>query len=178
MKIVIFDTETTGLLEPDNSALCKQPEIIEFYGIQLDREFNILKEVNQMIKPKRGVSTKITEITGITQEMLDDKPPFSDISEDIEDLFADTDLMVAHNLSFDTGMLKVEFDRLNREPPAASGGLCTVEASYSIHGFRISLKRLHQELLGISFKAHRAKDDVFALVRVLHHMTEKGMVKI
>ena len=38
MEIVLFDTETTGLLQPENSALNMQPKIIEFYGVRLNEE--------------------------------------------------------------------------------------------------------------------------------------------
>ncbi len=51
MEFVVFDTETTGLLQPSNSPLSMQPKIIEFYGVRLNTDFEILHEFNELIYP-------------------------------------------------------------------------------------------------------------------------------
>lgn len=178
MEFTIFDTETTGLLQPDNSDLSMQPKIIEFYGVRLNEEFEILSEVNHLIYPGEDVSAEITRITGIRNSDLKGKPTFEDVSEEIAGIFKDVDLVVAHNVAFDNGMLKNEFARLNLEYAMCENNLCTVEATMPMAGFRLSLKNLHWRLFQQEFKAHRAKDDVFALVRCFHHLTETGVVDL
>lgn len=178
MNMVIFDTETTGLLQPENSSLMMQPKIIEFYGVRLDEEFAIQSEVNLMIDPGEPITREITRITGIDDSMVKGKPVFADVVGEIAGLFHGADLSVAHNHSFDHGMLDVEFRRADWQLPVAKHTLCTVEATMGMTGHRLSLSRLHWILFQEQFKAHRAKDDVFALVRCFHQLTEKDIVRL
>ena len=112
MEIVIFDTETTGLLQPINSELSMQPKIIEFYGVRLNEEFAIQSEVNELIDPGEPISQEITNITKITDGMVKGKQDFHGLHKDIANLFDGADLSVAHNHAFDSGMLDVEFKRI------------------------------------------------------------------
>ena len=178
MQIVVFDTETTGLLLPDNSDLTMQPKIIEFYGVKLDEDFNIIDEFNQMLDPGEPLSDVIVNITGIKDNMLKGKPAYGEVSAKLQEFFRDTDLSVAHNHGFDSGMMDVESKRVQHETPASRHQLCTVEATMGLTGHRLSLTRLHWMLLQQQFKAHRAKDDVYALVRCFHNLTESGVVKL
>ena len=178
MEIIIFDTETTGLLQPENSDLSMKPKIIEFYGVKLNEEFEILGELNHLIYPNEELSEVIKRVTGIKDSDLMGKPTFRDVANEIAGFFAGTDLSVAHNHGFDEGMLDVEFRRLDMERPASRHGLCTVEATMGMTGHRLSLTRLHWMLFHKEFKAHRAKDDVFALVRCFHNLTEDEVIKL
>jgi DNA polymerase III epsilon subunit-like protein len=178
MRINIFDTETTGLLQPENSDLSMQPKIIEFYGVQLNEEFEILEEVNELIHVDEPLSSTIIRVTGIKDADLLGKPYFGEVSDKIANFFDKADLSVAHNHGFDRGMLDVEFRRLGLECPAAKRDLCTVEATMGMTGHRLSLTRLHWILFKKQFDAHRAKDDVFALVRCFHHLVEEGVIKL
>ena len=178
MNIIIFDTETTGLLVPENSDLTMQPKIIEFYGVKLTEEFEIVEEFNQLINPGEPISQFITNITGISNDMVKNEPSFKDIASDLYKFFKGTDLSVAHNHGFDAGMLDVEYRRLDQLRAGARQELCTVEATMGMTGHRLTLTRLHWMLIQEQFKAHRAKDDVFALVRVFHNLTESGVIDL
>lgn len=178
MNIVIFDTETTGLLQPENSDLSMQPKIIEFYGVKLNEEFEVQEEVNVMIDPQEEISDLITNITGITNSMIKGKPVFGDVSSEIAGIFEGADISVAHNHSFDSGMLDNEFRRVDKYLPRANHQICTVEATMGMTGHRLALTRLHWMLIQEQFEAHRAKDDVFALVRCFHALTEKGIIRL
>ena len=63
-RFVIFDLETTGL-DP------LKHEIIEIGAIRVNRDSDIHDTFQLLIRPNRKVPKKITEITGITQAMLD-----------------------------------------------------------------------------------------------------------
>lgn len=178
MKIVIFDTETTGLLKPDNSPLEAQPKIIEFYGVAVNEDFEILDEVNEFIYPGEPVSKEITRITGIKDSDLKGKPEFGHFAERINNLFKDADLSVAHNIAFDNGMLEVEMKRLDMIRNLAVHDLCTVNHLLPIYGYRISLSALYKKLFNTFFKAHRAKNDVFALITIFHKLIENGEIDL
>lgn len=178
MNIVLFDTETTGLLQPENSDLTMQPKIIEFSGVRINEEFEILDELDILIDPDEPISKLITDITGITDGMVKDKGIFNHHFLEISKLFAMADLSVAHNHGFDQGMLDVEFKRLELINPEAKHQVCTVEATMGMTGHRLTLKRLHWILLQKEFKPHRAKEDVYALVRCFHNLTESKVIDL
>lgn len=178
MEIVIFDTETTGLLKPLNAPLGTQPRIIEFFGVKLNEEFEIIKEHHVMIDPEEPLSKIINRVTGIYDKDLAGKPKFRDVSEGIHEFMEGSDLRVAHNIDFDNGMIENEFKRLGIDAPTSAHHLCTVRGSMHIMGFRLSLTRLHQILFKKPFKAHRAKDDVYALTRCFHRLVEDGRIKL
>jgi len=178
MNIVIFDTETTGLLQPENSDLTMQPKIIEFYGVKINEEFEIQDELDILIDPEEPISKLITDITGITNSMVKGKKTFAFAEPYIRQFFENTDISVAHNHSFDSGMLDSECKRFHKERPRAKHEICTVEATMSLTGHRLSLKRLHWMLLQKEFKPHRAKEDVYALVRCFHNLTESKVINL
>lgn len=182
MNIIVFDTETTGLPLPNSAPLAAQPHIIEFYGVKVDEEFNIISEFNHLIKPPIQISDKITKINGITNEMVEDKPTFGKIADELIDFFFNTDFSVAHNHSFDETMMTLELRRLELDHkfPWARKQICTVESSFHLRGRRLPLGQLHQLLLNKPFSkgAHRAKNDVFALVRCFHAMIEQKVIRL
>lgn len=176
MNIVFFDTETTGLLLPDNAPLNLQPKIIEFYGVRIDENFKILAEVDHLIYPGEEISKEIEQITGIKNSDLKGKPEFEDVAHKINELFKDSDLSVAHNIGFDNGMLENEFKRVCCIRNRSVFDYCTVDNLIPYLGHRISLGALYKKLFNASFTAHRAKSDVFALVRIYHHLLEIGVI--
>ena len=64
-QFIVFDLETTGL-DPSRH------QIIEFGAIKVNRDSTNHQTFQTLVKPTRKVSTKITEITGTTNEMLAD----------------------------------------------------------------------------------------------------------
>jgi len=178
---IIFDTETTGLPLPAGSPLDKQPYIIEFYGVKVDEQFNIISECEYLIKPPIEIPEFITKINGISNEMVKNAPVFGESVADLAEFFHGVHRSVAHNHAFDEEMMVLELQRLELDHkfPWALEQICTVEKSFHLRGRRMRLGQLHQELLNRPFKegAHRAKNDVFALVRIYHAMLEMGMIK-
>lgn len=180
MKTILFDTETTGLLKPSSVPLNEQPRIIEFYAIAIDENFEPIREFETFINPKVPISEEITNITGISESMVANAPTFIEVLDDISKLFLGAIRLVGHNLQFDKGMLANELRRHEREfmfpwPPE---NICTVEASTPIKGHRLNLSKLHTIVTGNPHQgAHRAKADVYALVRCYHWLMEKGYVQ-
>ena len=179
MKAFIFDTETTGLLKPDNTPLDQQPKIIEFYGVVIDTDdFSIIEEFETFIYPGELITDEITRITGIKNSDIRNAPNFEEVANQISELINMADLSVAHNLAFDNGMISNEFKRIDWNVPCTKNNLCTVEAWKAKYGNRISLGALYNKLFKASVKAHRAKSDVFALVRVFHELIEMGVIDL
>lgn len=93
---VVIDLETTGL-EPqfDN--------IIEFAGIRV-RDGRAVDTYQTLIKPYDEIDEFITELTGITNEMLSDAPAPETVFPFILD-FIGEDIVVGHSVSFDVNFL-------------------------------------------------------------------------
>lgn len=175
MKVLLFDTETTGLIDNHSLKLDRQAEVIEFYGCLTDLATGeIEKEFSQLIKPRNPASEEITKITGITNEMLEGQPPFSKVAPSIKAFLESAPFIIAHNLSFDKEILDIEFERLQKTI-AWPRGLCTVEQTLHLRGYRLSLQALYEYLFNEPFKdAHRAGADVKALLRITVELFRTG----
>jgi len=111
MREIIFDTETTGL---DN----KLDRVIEIGGVELENHFPTGRVLHLYINPgDRKVHPDALAVHGITDESLQDKPPFADVVEKIIEFFGDA-RWVAHNANFDMGFINAEFGRLGLPPVA------------------------------------------------------------
>ncbi len=176
-KIILFDTETTGLLKPSAAGIKSQPYITELYGVKIDEDFNVIGEFESYFKIPVPVPPFITKITGIKDSDLEGAPTFEEASEKLKDFIEDATETVAHNHSFDKAMVLNQFVRAGYKDfnwPAIE--TCTVIKAMPIEQRRISLTNLHKYLFGKDFpSAHRAKNDVHALVRCYHAMRERGL---
>lgn len=88
----VLDTETTGL-----SAY--YDEVIEI-GILKVRNNNIVEKFSQLIKPEHEIDDFITDLTGITNDMVCDKPSILEVKDNFLS-FIGNDVIVGHNTSFD-----------------------------------------------------------------------------
>lgn len=181
MELAIFDTETTGLLKPNAVDVKEQPYITEFYGCVINEKFEMLRELDTFIKPPVPLSDEITKITGINNDMVSNAPVFADVYPELCTLFEGTRCLVAHNASFDVSMLANELLRIDKliHFPWPKHHICTIERSHHIKGHRLNLTKLHTLATGKPFEgAHRAKIDVFALVRCFNWLVEEGHVDL
>lgn len=175
MKALIFDTETSGLIDNHSMPLDRQPEVIEFAGMLVDLESGAtLQDLELLIRPERPVSAEVTGITRITNEMLAGAPAFRAVAPQIELLLSEAQLAIAHNASYDQEILNLEFERLGRDL-AWPRVVCTVEATVHLKGFRLSLTGLHELLFNEPVtEAHRAKNDTVALARCAVELWRRG----
>jgi len=174
----IFDTETTGLLLPELSPLSSQPSIIEFAGVVVDENDEIIEEIEFLCNPGFKVSEEITRITGIRNDQIVDQPSFEHNEKRVRDFIGSCDAIVAHNLKFDYGMVNNELKRCGtNEDIVWPEKICTVEKTMIIKGHRLSLSKLHAHLFGTPFDgAHRAMVDVKALTRCFIELRNKGYI--
>mgnify|MGYP003700804237 CR=1 FL=1 len=109
LREIAFDTETTGL------DWAGEDRIIEVGAVELINHVPTGRTFHERINPRRSVSAKTIEITGITDDMLVDKPYFEDprIADALIEFIGDS-LIVAHNAAFDRGFLNAELTRCER----------------------------------------------------------------
>lgn len=94
---VCVDIETTGM----NS---KWNRIIEIGAVKV-RNGDIVEVFSELIDPGIMLPTYITELTGITDEMLKGQKTIEEVLPKFID-FAGDDILLGHNLMFDYGFLK------------------------------------------------------------------------
>lgn len=99
----VLDLETTGLSY-------EYDEIIEI-GILKVRNNVIVDRYEQLVKPIYPIDEFITELTGITNSMVADKPGIEAVKNDVLK-FIGSDLIVGHNTSFDINFLGYNFDQV------------------------------------------------------------------
>ncbi len=157
----IVDIETTG-------GSYKNERITEIAIFRFDGEA-IVDEFSSLIHPDRLVPAYITNITGITNEMLEDAPRFYEVAKRIVEITEDC-TFVAHNAAFDYNFMKQEFRALGFEYSRKQ--LCTVRLSRKLipgHS-SYSLGNLCRDL-GIKIhNRHRAAGDAIATVELFKHL--------
>lgn len=107
---IVFDTETTGFdaRGADRITEIGCVEIVDFLPTG--------EQFHAYINPRRDVPEKVTEITGLTTEFLQDNGVFfEDKAQDFLDFVGDSQL-VAHNADFDRGFINAELDRAGYDP--------------------------------------------------------------
>lgn len=177
MRHLIFDTETTGIPRNTIAPLDKQPRVVEFCGILWDDTIDHEQEHTWLFNPGIPIPPEATRICRITDEMVSTAPAFAEKAPAIRALLMLADVVVAHNLFFDIHMVSTEFRRAGTPDVKWPTGICTVEATEHIQGHRLKLLQLHRILFNEDFTgAHRALDDVRALLRCYRELIKRGMI--
>ena len=99
-SFVVFDIETTGL----NT---KQNEIIEIGALKV-KDSVVIDKFNSLIKPKYPISSFITNLTGITNQMVIDAPPIDEVLVNFME-FVGSNTLMGHNVNFDINFI---YDKL------------------------------------------------------------------
>ena len=158
------DLETTGPNRPGH-------RIIEFALIQIQDGKEIYR-FETLLNPERQIPPIITEITGLVDEDLVGAPSFDSVALHVKDCLDGTILM-AHNVAFDHGFLKREFEALGQEVTVSA--VCTVRLSrhfYPRHR-KHNLDILIERHGFVCSNRHRAMGDAEVLVQLLAHLEEE-----
>ena len=174
-RLVIFDTETTGLL-------FSRDEIIEFAAVvveQRDGEAVVVKEYDELIclTPGNTVPPKIQQLTGIsTQDILERGIPKEQVCRDIAEMVSGNTLLLAYNAHFDLSFLF--YLLLRSGDPAILKGkdkldLLTVYKDRRSYPHKLCNAIDAYGLAGKVVNSHRAVDDVRATVAVMEEMEKE-----
>jgi DNA polymerase III subunit epsilon len=102
---VVVDVETTG-------GWASGDRITEIGAVKI-RNHQVVDEWHSLVNPQRAIPAKITQITGITNEMVRGAPVFAEVADSFM-RFMDDGIFVAHNVNFDYGFISHEYERLDR----------------------------------------------------------------
>lgn len=103
-KFVVVDLETTG----NNNR--GQDRIIQIAAFVLENG-EVIEQFSTFINPNVEIPAFITELTGISREMVQYAPQFEQIADELYPIFENA-YFVAHNVHFDLTFLQKEFERV------------------------------------------------------------------
>ncbi len=109
MRLIVLDTETTGLEARDGH------RIIEVGAIELIGRRLSDRRLHRYCNPGRDSDEGALKVHGLTREFLADKPMFAEIVAEILDFVRGAEVII-HNAPFDLSFLDAEFARLGRPP--------------------------------------------------------------
>ena len=174
-RLVLFDTETTGLLYA-------RDEIIEFAAVVVERVNGIPKVVREYdelitLSPGGFVPPKIEQLTGITTQDIREKGlPKTRVARDVAEMIRGNTLLLAYNAHFDLSFLfyfllrhgdaavlkgkdKLDLYTVYRDRKPFPHKLCNAIEAYGLSGKVVN--------------SHRAVDDVLATVAVMEQMEKE-----
>ena len=119
MKILVFDTETTGLPKYRNAPISQThnwPHVVQLSFLLYDVRHNmVIEEGNYIICLPDNVTIdpKSQEVHGISMEQCKrEGVPIDEAFSYFKEALARCDMLLAHNISFDKNIMMVEGKRL------------------------------------------------------------------
>lgn len=157
----IVDVETTGL-NP-------KTERITEIAIFLHDGRKVTHEFTTLINPEKKIPYRITQMTGITNKMVEDAPRFCDVARDILEL-TEGKTLVGHHVAFDYSFLRQEYGSMGYDFRREK--LCTVRMSRKLipHRRSYGLGNLCKDLDIVNPCRHRAAGDAIATARLFEFL--------
>ena len=167
MRVIYFDTETTGLD-------CRNCKIIELAMLTVENG-EIIEEYDEFINVGEPLNPNIIDITGITDKMLETEGLDEEtVASDLKSRINNTDWMVAHNAQFDLSFI---YQLLYRHFPHETYDLVsgitwldslTVLKDRKAYPHKLSDAVEYYEIDEVNF--HRAIEDTKALYEITKAM--------
>src|SRR4051812_1271703 len=165
-EFVVFDLETTGAKPPP----CRITEI----GAYRVRNGEVTESFQTLLDPETSIPPFITNLTGITNEMVRGAPKFADIAHDLLNFIGDS-ILVAHNSGFDMRFLNYEIGRVFGDYRLANPCLCTVLLSRKllpdILNHKLKTVAAHYSIDLVNH--HRASADAYATAHIFVNLLTK-----
>ncbi|MGF1727262.1 DNA polymerase III subunit epsilon [Photobacterium nomapromontoriensis] len=109
-RIIVFDTETTGMNM--TGPHYEGHRIVEIGAVEIINRKLTGNSFHVYIRPDREIDPEAIDVHGITDEFLRDKPTYREIHDEFMAFIHGAEL-VAHNAPFDIGFMDYEFSKIN-----------------------------------------------------------------
>ena len=166
--LVIFDLETTGL------DLVKD-RIIQISYIKVSPNGEE-ERGDELINPEKPIEPIITQLTGISNEDVKDKPTFKQLAQTLADKFKGCDFAGFNSNNFDIPLLAEEFLRADIDFDFSKCRMidaCTIFRKMERRNLASAYKFYCGRKMEEDFEAHRADQDTEATYRVLMGQLDK-----
>lgn len=164
---ICFDIETTGLS-------AARDKITEIGAVKVENGV-ITDTFSTFANPEMPIPQKITQLTGITDDMVKDAPSQSEaVSAFLE--FAGDNVLVAHNAPFDTSFIAKACEDMGRDYNYTSIDTVAISRAILTDIKNCKLDTVAKFLRLGEFNHHRATDDAEMLARIFinlcHRLTD------
>lgn len=161
---ICFDIETTGL-----SAV--RDKITEIGAVKVENGI-ITDTFSTFANPEMPIPQKITQLTGITDDMVKDAPSQSEaVGAFLE--FAGDNVLVAHNAPFDTSFIAKACEDMGREYNYTSIDTVAISRAILTDIKNCKLDTVAKFLRLGDFNHHRATDDAEMLARIFINLCQR-----
>ena len=162
-RYIAFDVETPNRLNHRMSAI----------GVSVVEDGKIVEEFYSLVDPETDFDPFNTWLTGISEESVVSSPIFPELWEKIAPIM-ESGILVAHNASFDMGVLRKCLNDYGISWRPAVKGVCTVLMGRSLlPGISHKLNDMCDHY-GISLSHHQADSDSRACAEILLHYLDEG----
>lgn len=161
---ICFDIETTGLS-------AARDKITEIGAVKVENGV-ITDTFSTFANPEMPIPQKITQLTGITDDMVKDAPSQSEaVSAFLE--FAGDNVLVAHNAPFDTSFIAKACEDMGREYNYTSIDTVAISRAILTDIKNCKLDTVAKFLRLGDFNHHRATDDAEMLARIFINLCQR-----
>ncbi len=191
MKVLVFDTETTGLpLWNDPSDHPGQPYIVDIAASLFDGTGLEIGRYDAIVKPGVPIPQELAELHGITTDLaMAEGVEMADCHDGFMALVRDADLIVGHNVSFDVRLVRIQAARVTGEKwdnprptfctMRRTTNLCKIikpRARFGTDWKWPNLTEAVRHFFGEDHSgAHRARPDCDAAARLFFHLKQEGL---
>ena len=172
-EFVVFDLETTGFSNIND-------KITEIGAVKI-RDFKIVDRFSELVNPEKDISYRVQELTGITNEMVKDKPTIEEILPKFME-FVGNDVLVAHNADFDTGFIMQKCKEQGLEYKNKKVDTLMLARIMLPNLKRYKLDKVAKEVGVQLLNHHRAVDDAEATaniyIKFLEMLKKRGVEKL
>lgn len=161
---ICFDIETTGLS-------AARDKITEIGAVKVENGV-ITDTFSTFANPEMPIPQKITQLTGITDDMVKDAPSQSEaVGAFLE--FAGDNVLVAHNAPFDTSFIAKACEDMSREYNYTSIDTVAISRAILTDIKNCKLDTVAKFLRLGDFNHHRATDDAEMLARIFINLCQR-----
>ena len=161
---ICFDIETTGLS-------AARDKITEIGAVKVENGV-ITDTFSTFANPEMPIPQKITQLTGITDDMVKDAPSQSEaVGAFLE--FAGNNVLVAHNAPFDTSFIAKACEDMGREYNYTSIDTVAISRAILTDIKNCKLDTVAKFLRLGDFNHHRATDDAEMLARIFINLCQR-----
>lgn len=155
---IFLDTETTGLSHEKDKIL--ELGMVKFEYTKDGRIYQIVDEFNQYQDPEEPIPSGITELTGITDEMV--KGKYID-QEEVTQFLENVDIIIAHNAAFDRPF----FDKMFPYLPPNTWGCSRADIDWKAEKIESHKLEYLAYKYNFFYEGHRAVIDCLAGLHLL-----------
>lgn len=160
-QVAFIDVETTGLFHYEDEIIELALKVL-LIEKRTGKIIRVVSEFESFNEPDKSIDDRITKLTGISSKMVNGKKiSWATVNVNLKDV----DLIISHNASFDRPFVDA-YSEISQSKLWA----CSIK---DIDWFARGFTNVKQELLclwhGFYFEAHRAMNDVSALIHLLTH---------